>query len=685
MPRRNPTSSTKSSKTSPKQPTPPKSWWAELPPEEHALHTPDVRKYLRDHPPMAPNGLRMREAQLTLSLDDMDKVGACHASYGAMRTWLAELGYQPDEELQLTWSPLAHLWLLTSDVHSSYIDFLRHHGLLPTWSLEGWDLSGLTFDGNGGYKAFVELNLQGTLWKDVELTSVTMRDVDLTRAQFSHARLSHGTWIKVCAPMCIDHSTLRHTLWSRCDVAHTAMVGTTLHGCAIQQSDMDSSSLVDCTLKGVTFKEVKWGMASVKGTLFESCTWSEGCTLNDTIFTACVMRSCTLRGVNFSDADLRGCVFENCTLRNCAFQGAQWDPQRPPPDGYVFNNDTGRLFRAPEAPLQEPEGESMARKTTKPPVSRWAKLPRERKALSTPWVRQYLKENPAMDEVTRLPFPEMTIKLDREVLLRIGACSEALRELDQWIEQVGRRWVLTLKWSPLAQLWAARCLPGGHLDILYGRRLLPRWSLQGYNLRGVDLHSAHLNDMCFDGCTLSQSDLTSASLESASLHGATMNNALLCEAVGRRADIRWANLRKADLTASNWQSCDFSFANLAFARAREAFFLDTDLSHACLVGADLTSSMLRGCNMVVLNGPDANFTSARLEDCNLEKAKLAGANFTRTVLTRVNFRGADLRGVVFKGAIATDVDFTDAEWSRHVPAPRGCRVVKGKLKHRFDR
>ena len=95
---------------------------------------------------------------------------------------------------------------------------------------------------------------------------------------------------------------------------------------------------------------------------------------------------------------------------------------------------------------------------------------------------------------------------------------------------------------------------------------------------------------------------------------------------GRRANLRYADLRYAGLRGAN------------------------------LRGADLRYAGLRGANL-----PDANLRGADLRGASLRGANLRGADLRGADLRGADLRGADLRGADLRGASLRGADLTDVK------------------------
>jgi len=107
----------------------------------------------------------------------------------------------------------------------------------------------------------------------------------------------------------------------------------------------------------------------------------------------------------------------------------------------------------------------------------------------------------------------------------------------------------------------------------------------------------------------------------------------------RSADLHGANLRSADLHGADLRSADLRSANLSGADLRRA-----NLSGADLSGADLRSADLHGANLSGADLRRANLSGADLHGADLRSADLHGANLSGADLRSANLSGANLHG-----------------------------------------
>ena len=212
-------------------------------------------------------------------------------------------------------------------------------------------------------------------------------------------------------------------------------------------------------------------------------------------------------------------------------------------------------------------------------------------------------------------------------------------------------------------------IPGSNLN----RCDLRGNDLRGYDLTGVDLRYANL----------AGTDLKDAVLTGANLTGANLTNADFTGAVLADADLTGASVEGIVLTRVNLSSTTISaiesFNNAKLQRAvfpnavglAGVTFVDADLSHSSLVGANLESTDfteanlyradLTGVILVKANFRRANLDDATLDSANLQGANLASADFSDTAFdSNPDFRGADLRNASFYKAVLNGVDFSDA-------------------------
>jgi uncharacterized protein YjbI with pentapeptide repeats len=96
---------------------------------------------------------------------------------------------------------------------------------------------------------------------------------------------------------------------------------------------------------------------------------------------------------------------------------------------------------------------------------------------------------------------------------------------------------------------------------------------------------------------------------------------------GKRADLRYADLRRTNLSNANLSEVNLSGA---------------DLSGANLSDADLSCANLSGAKLRCANLDEANLRYANLHLANLRYANLYGANLIHTDLSGADLRSADL-------------------------------------------
>lgn len=134
-------------------------------------------------------------------------------------------------------------------------------------------------------------------------------------------------------------------------------------------------------------------------------------------------------------------------------------------------------------------------------------------------------------------------------------------------------------------------------------------------------------------------DLRGANLDCTNLSGVDLRGANL-----RSANLKWTNLRKANLRGAN-----LSYANLSWSTLSGA-----DLSCANLVGADLMG---------------ANFSVANLSAVNLREADLQGANLWCAQMSNSNLQKANLGSCLIYGISAWNLKLEGANQSNLIITP----------------
>ncbi len=167
--------------------------------------------------------------------------------------------------------------------------------------------------------SFNELELSGFDFTGIDLSNVAFEECTLTECRFDECPLD-GVYMHSCTMLnchfegatgngfAIDASTL-----SRCEFLD----------CSFEFPEWTDSQLNECTLNGLTAKDL----------LFERMTFKGG-TWTDVNADSGEMRYVTLRGMSLEDVDLKGCEAASCYLKDVE----QNDTELP--DGFV--EKTGR-------------------------------------------------------------------------------------------------------------------------------------------------------------------------------------------------------------------------------------------------------------------------------------------------------------------------------------------------------
>ena len=128
---------------------------------------------------------------------------------------------------------------------------------------------------------------------------------------------------------------------------------------------------------------------------------------------------------------------------------------------------------------------------------------------------------------------------------------------------------------------------------------------------------------------------------------------------GKRADLRFANLKGLKLKKAVLAYADLQQTNLFRVNLQQAILIGTNLkkSYLCqanlrmaslfkadLEGANIVASNLRNSNLTETNLKNSFCRGADFEGANLVKATLQGADFLSAFLEEADFRDADLTG-----------------------------------------
>jgi len=140
--------------------------------------------------------------------------------------------------------------------------------------------------------------------------------------------------------------------------------------------------------------------------------------------------------------------------------------------------------------------------------------------------------------------------------------------------------------------------------------------------------------------------LSIAHLRDADLRGTDLSRACLAG-----ADLSGTYLRGADLSRTDLRGTNLSGAELRGADLSRTDLRGTDLSGACLAAADLSGADLRSASL-----SRADLRDADLRAADLRAACFSGADLSRADLRRANISGASLRMAKFDGTISDYYD-----------------------------
>lgn len=196
---------------------------------------------------------------------------------------------------------------------------------------------------------------------------------------------------------------------------------------------------------------------------------------------------------------------------------------------------------------------------------------------------------------------------------------------------------------------------------------------RGFNLTGANLSYANLAGTALKDAVLTDANLTDANLSEANLENATLKNATISG-----ASVEGIILTRVDLSSVDISGIEsFNRANLQRvvfppeAQLSGVTFIDADLSHASVIGAnlefaDFTRAALYRTDLTRANLKEATFRQAsmngvKLDGANLQSANLASADFSEIYFdVSPDFRNSDLRNANFYKATLNGVDFSGA-------------------------
>lgn len=138
-----------------------------------------------------------------------------------------------------------------------------------------------------------------------------------------------------------------------------------------------------------------------------------------------------------------------------------------------------------------------------------------------------------------------------------------------------------------------------------------------------------------------------------------LTGANLSEAYLSAVDFSRVDLNGADIAYAWFSDAVFKDANLSNVEARQANFMNADLSGAILRGATLASAFMPKVLLHKADLSGANLNRANLEDTDFSGATMQGTLLREATLFRASLRDADLRQAQFNGAKLCGVDFRD--------------------------
>ncbi|MDR6496795.1 uncharacterized protein YjbI with pentapeptide repeats [Paraburkholderia terricola] len=210
--------------------------------------------------------------------------------------------------------------------------------------------------------------------------------------------------------------------------------------------------------------------------------------------------------------------------------------------------------------------------------------------------------------------------------------------------------------------------------------------LAGTDFTNIDFHGANLTDVDFTGTVLAHANLSNTALNGARLKGAQLHDATLncaqfnvyaikgCSVPttsdpSAAADLTQANLQRATLHSAMLDKVAMPGANLSAIDAANSSFRSTALEAnenvkypANLQGANLTGVSFQNAHLNLVQ-----FNNAVLTGADFDGDTLYGTDFSNSVMPGASFQGAVLEQVNFNGTILENAQFTNATMKSVTP------------------
>jgi uncharacterized protein YjbI with pentapeptide repeats len=495
-----------------------------------------------------------------------------------------------------------------------------------------------------------EKELTGAYLFDADLTSISLRSVNLKGALLARAKLisvdftgSNLTEVEFA------EADLTNANFTNADLAKAKFTGANLTGSDLTKAKLTGARVTTFQTKGVDFDKwkerggiVETGSCRGLDSEAQKDCWGQKVKQGETNLRGASLRSSDLSGAQLTKVDLSYASLYKANLSGADLSGAVLVGAYLTEADLAKANLKGAVLTGAHVSDAKLNGADLT----------GAKLDR------------------ADLTGADLTGADLTgADLENAILTRARVSNKTTKGVDfeKWEERSGiiaeedcLRMDYPAKTKCLVNKWVKK--------IVKGEKDLKWASLTGASLTGLDMSGAVLS-----GVNLSDADLSKTNLTGADLNGARLLKANLSEANLTRANLSNADLLRANLTGADLTGTNLTGVKLDNTEMTNAILTGADLSNANLfgesfVGANLTSAKLSGATLTYakLNGAnltDADLTKAKLGFGKLSNARLTRANLTGADLSRAEMDGADLTGAVLTSVIFTSVDLRRRNFS----------------------
>ena len=198
-------------------------------------------------------------------------------------------------------------------------------------------------------------------------------------------------------------------------------------------------------------------------------------------------------------------------------------------------------------------------------------------------------------------------------------------------------------------------------------------NLQNADLFGAKLHGADLNDAALEGASLQLAKLPGAKLGGAKQPGAKLSDAKRPVEIFKDVHLQGGSVARTGLHDVTLVGAELSGVDLS-----HADLLGRNLTRTKLLGADLSGAKLQGALLISADLQGADLSGAKLQGAILTNAKLQGADLSGTFL-----RGADFTGANFRLADLRNAEFEDLTVAGS--APPTIKIARQAQNKQFDR